>query len=166
MCRGCKMDPSEVAKMQLRQGAVPVEDFDDEVPYRHAPRKKKRAKTRPGCPGNDYKAHVYVWTTENEYRDFFYDYFGFPRNQTNTCVGCGKTNGSKPSDEYMKRKEREWAKLATPEKGVPVSRWRYRSNRHLVSFRWWSWEYQDEDYRKARKEYIDLHGWPKYMYGF
>lgn len=168
MCRCCKMDPRDVAIMRLRQGAIPIEDFDEEVTYRHPKRRKKKekVKTRPGCPANEFKAHVYVWTTETEYRDFFYDYFGFPKGQSKVCVGCGKRNGSKPSDEYMRRKEREWAKLATPEKGVPVPRWRYRSGRRYVAFNWWSWENNDEDYRKARKEYIDRNGWPKYMYGF
>ena len=166
MCSGCYSDPAWDEIHYRRQGAVDVEDFYKEVNYTLKKKsKKERVKTRPGCPGNEYKSHVYVWTTENEYRDFFYDYFGFPKYQHKTCVGCGKTNGSKHSDQYMKVKERKWAKLAVPEKGVPISRW-YRRNNSYSRFNWWAWENEDEEYRKARKDYIDRHGWPKYMYGF
>lgn len=148
----------------FRRGKVEVEDFYKEVNYQKSLRKKKKVKTRPGCPGNEYKAHVYVWTCENEYRDFFYDYYGFPKYQHKVCAGCGKSNGTKHSDQYMKVKERLWAKLAVPEKGIPVSRWGNR-NRY-AKFKWWNWENQDDDYRKARKEYIDRNGYPKYLYGF
>jgi len=165
MCKHC-LDYDDPHHKDFIRGGVDPEDFDKEVNYQtNLKKKNKKVKTRPGCPGNDYKAHVYVWTTENEYRDFFCDYFGFPKYQHNICAGCGKRNGTKCSDQYMKVKEREWAKLAVPEKGVPIPFWRHRT-RHYVSFKWWDWENYNEDYRKARKAYIDRHGLPRYIYGF
>ena len=167
MCKHCWDDTETDHHKDFIRGGVPIDDFEKEVNYqKNIKKKNKKSKTRPGCPGNEYKAHIYVWTTETAFRDFFYDYYGFSKTQHRVCVGCGKHNGSKPSDEYLKVKERRWAKLATPENGVPVSRWRYRRNRHLVVFKYWSWENYDEDYRKARREYIDRNGWPSYLYGF
>jgi len=169
MCKHCWDDTETDHHKDFIRGGVPIDDFEKEVNYQKNIKKKNkktREKSRPGCPGNEYKAHVYVWTTEYESNDFFSDYYGFPRTQHRICAGCGKSNGSKPSDEYMKIKERKWAKLAIPEKGIPVSRWRYRSRHSLVTFKYWSWEYDDEDYRKARREFIDLHGWPSYLYNF
>lgn len=171
MCKACKMDPREVARLYERQGAVDVDDFDKEVNYQTRMKgrgysrggsHKQKAKTRPGCPGNDYKAHVYVWTTESEEDDFFSDYYGFHKRQHRICAGCNKFNGSKLSDEYMKVKERKWQKIATPEKGVPVPRWRWRNGR--ITFRYWNWESYDKDYMAAKRAYIQRNGWPAYLY--
>lgn len=161
MCKHCWDAGESEHHKDFIQGAVDPDDGWVEVNYQARPKSKnKKKKTRPGCSGNEYGPHIYVWTTEREFRDFFYDYFGFPKYQHKVCVGCGKTNGSKHSDEYMKVKERKWAKKATPEKGVPVSRW----NRRYRSFKWWSWESEDAEYMAARREYIDRNGYPRYLY--
>lgn len=165
MCKACKMDPSEVQKMQQRQGAVEPEDFYEEVNYQQRLKKKnKRVRNYPGCPGNDGKAHVYVWTTETVPTTLFEDYYGFPKYQRHVCAGCGKAKGYKLSDEYMKVKERKWAKLPECEKGRPMSRWRRQSG--MVRFNYWSWEDDDTAYQAYRREYIDRHGFTDYVWGY
>lgn len=174
MCKGCYSDPTWDEIYYRRQGAVDVDDFYKEVNYQTRMKgrgwsrggsHKQKFRNRPGCPGNDFKAHVYVWTTEKEESTFFSDYYGFHKRQSRICVGCGKRNGSQLSDEYMKRKLREWDKLDSLKKGEPVPYYR-RSNAKYprYSFKWWNWESMDEDFRRAKKEYIDRYGMPSYLY--
>jgi hypothetical protein len=167
MCWDCNRLDLDPHKEFIRGRVDP--DFG-EVEVNYKPRKKiktppDRKRTRPGCPANDNKAHVYVWTTEGMERDFFSDYYGFHKTERRLCCGCGKRNGSRLSEEYMKVKERKWAKLATPEKGVPIPRWNYRGRPRRVYFKYWTWENDDPDYTAARKEYREKHGWDEYFYG-
>lgn len=175
MCWDCNDNQGGDPYKIFTQGGVSVDDFYTEFNYqtrlkgrgwsRGGSHKIKAKKSRPGCPGNDYKAHVYVWTSETQDASIFSDYFGFHKYQSNVCAGCGKKNGFKISDEYMKIKERKWAKLATPEKGVPVSRWSWK-NRPYISFRYWTWENYDEGYAEARKKYLVQRGYTSYYYGW
>jgi hypothetical protein len=97
MCWDCYDHPKGDPYKIFTQGGVPVEDFDDEVRYRHAPRKNKAKKPKAkGCPANDFKAHVYVWVTETHYYSR-YNGYGFYEDKTRpytvdckTCCGCGK----------------------------------------------------------------------------
>lgn len=166
MCSHCWDEGGPHHKDFIR-GAVEPDDFEKEVNYKPKAKKSKSVSKRnyPGCPGNEGKAHVYVWTTEYEVKDFFYDYYGFYKNQSRICAGCGKKNGSKPSDPYMRRKNREWDKRYggeyNMERGKPLSRYR-----RGPSFSWWSWESYDEEFTTKRREYIKRYGWTHYIYGF
>lgn len=155
MCRCCKMDPSEDARYRLRQGEIPIEDFDEEVRYRRPSRgrgysyNKKRKREPRGCPANNNKAHVWVWTTEKEITDIFFNYFGFHKRETKVCCGCGKVSKTRETEEYMRRKERAWRKRTGGEfnvkRGEPVSRYsRYRGK----SFWSFSWEMEDPKYQE------------------
>lgn len=115
MCSNCKMDPADVARFRQRQGAVEVSDFDDEIPYRHPKRRKKKARTR-GCPGNDGGPHVYVWTTElgNDFIDRwlgarYYEQYGFAPYEYKRCAGCLKKIKMRATADYEKWR-REWRK--------------------------------------------------------
>lgn len=112
MCRGCRMDPAEEERVYRRQGAVDAEDFDREVNYR--PKKKKKAQRPRGCPSNDYKEHVYIWTTELEPTGWykvswsedrlatFYERHGFHRQEASVCVGCGRIAKRRYTEEFRK----------------------------------------------------------------
>ncbi len=167
MCKSCKMDPAEVARKQTRQGAVAVDDFDKEVNYRPKKKESKSASRRPGCYANNYKAHVYVWTSEREIKTLFYRYFGFHSRETEVCVGCGKTRGRRHSEKYEKVKRREWNKRYSNEfevkRGAPVPR---REMRRGPSYTWWRWETYDEGYVAYRREYVARHGWGEIVYDY
>lgn len=166
MCWDCYAEPHDRYK-EIKQGGVDPEDFYMEVNYspKRKSKKKREKKKYPGCPGNEGKAHIYVWTTEREFQDLFYRYFGFSKYQSNICVGCGKRNGVKNSDKYEARKQREWDKryTVTVKRGEPVPRygWRYRP-----SFKYWQWENELPEYREYRREYISRYGYNQYVYGF
>jgi hypothetical protein len=74
-------------------------DEDEVVDFPKAGKTKKPKKKR-GCPGNDYKAHVYVWVTETRYFSKYnyergYHVVDFSRPYTvdsKTCCGCGKVD--------------------------------------------------------------------------
>lgn len=169
MCKSCwgyenGGDPFK----NFRRGGVEPDDFEKEVDYRPRTRKtkKKNPSPKPGCPGNDGAEHIYVWTTEREVRDFFFDYYGYHRYESHICVGCGK-NGHRRrhTEKYEKRKHREWTKRYGGEfdvkRGEPLSRWGRGPN-----YRWWSWENYDPEYTAKRREYIARHGYTSYIYGF
>jgi hypothetical protein len=90
-------------------------DGFEETKYRKTGGKKKPRHVRVGCPGNDGKAHVYVWTSENEetgtYRSpwsdriikSFYAKHGYHRMEAKTCVGCGKVAKKRYTEEFQKR---------------------------------------------------------------
>lgn len=153
MCSSCKMDPSEMKVFYARQGAVEIEDFDDEVRFRPPGkgysynRRTKKARPPKGCPANNGKAHVWVWTSEYEETDIFYKHFGFHKKETKVCCGCLLKTKVRETERYMKRKERAWFKKNgaefTVKRGEPVSRYgRYRGER------FWSfmWEMDDPAY--------------------
>lgn len=110
MCKACKMDPREMRTFYERQGAVEVEDFDDEIRYSHPPRKnKKKQPKKRGCPGNDFGPHVYVWMPSlykyswSNDRDSFFFKHGFHRNEVQVCCGCEKRNKYRYTAEMQKR---------------------------------------------------------------
>jgi hypothetical protein len=148
------MDPSEVAVMRARQGAVEASDFDDEPKYRHPKRRAKKARarslTRTPCPEAEDGKHVYVWVpyiSEYSYynEDVFYKHYGWHKRETKTCCGCLATAGSRETERYLKTKDRRWRKLTGGEyevkRGEPVPRWgRWAGYQNFV------WENYDEDY--------------------
>lgn len=161
-CNNYKVDPYK----QFRQGGVEVEDFDDEIRYRKVPHKarfewnnravrraKQKPKTRAGCPENNYKAHLYVWTTELESeKTLFFRYFGFHKYQREVCCGCGKRRNTENTERYIKRKDRAWEKLNELfEKGQPVPRWGRWGG---VKYSYFTWENDNDEYMAFRKEEI------------
>lgn len=163
MCKSCKMDPAWEKVYRTRQGEIPISDFDDEVRYRKPGkgsgygRNRKRPSNKRGCPANNNKGHVWVWTTEYEPTDIFYKHFGFHKKESKVCCGCSKVDKTRESEEYMRRKERAWRKRTGGEfeikRGEPISRWgRYRYGRSFWSFRW---EDYDEDYRVKYEEWYE-----------
>lgn len=60
--------------------------------HEEAPHRKKKGKKRPpkksGCPGNDGRAHIYVWTTETAYDDWWTRHWGLGRYEYYVCCGC------------------------------------------------------------------------------
>lgn len=173
MCSSCKMDPHEEKRFRYRQGAVDVDDFYIEVNYqtrmkgRGFKRKNEKPKTRPGCPENDFGPHVYVWTTEGQIEDLFFRYFGFHKYQRRICAGCGKMDGTKHSDAYHERNEREYNKrypstAFTIKRGAPVGRREIRSN-YRPKLRWFSFESYDDGYVKYEKDYIARNGWNSFV---
>lgn len=171
MCWDCwgypKGDPHKI----FTQGGVPISDFDDEVKYRHPPRKVKKVKPRrlaPGCIGNDDKAHVYVWTSERETVTLFYRYFGYHPREHEVCVGCGRVRKGRPTEKYEKRKIKEWNKRYefsefNVVRGVPVSRPRWHRG---PSFSHWRWESYDEGFQKYKKDYIEKYGYTSAVWGY
>ena len=179
MCKACKMDPHEVKIFRARQGAVEIEDFDDEPRYHKAGHgtggcgtRKKRRQSR-GCPANNNGAHVYVWTSEREITDIFFNHFGFHKKESKVCCGCGVIAKSRETEEYMKRKERAWRKRTGGEfnirRGEPVSRYRRWGN----SFWGFSWEMFDPEYKvkyeqwheEQRQKWLKREAWypfPRY----
>ena len=91
------------------RGAVTPDDFEET--FRHKKKaQKKRPKKQRGCPENDFGPHVYVWVPSKavydwwpEYVDDFYDKHGIYRREVKTCCGCGKTSGSRYTEEMQKR---------------------------------------------------------------
>lgn len=169
MCWDCNYNDKGDPYKNFTRGGVEVSDFEDEIPYRHPPRKSKKKgnKKYPGCEGNDGKAHVYVWTSETMPTDYlFYRYFGFHRTEWKICVGCGKRNGTRKTEQYEARKEREYNKRYKPviKRGEPVSR-RYRRGGYVPSSKYYQWEQHNEGYVAYRKEYIKKYGFNSKVWG-
>lgn len=162
------MDDKDVQRMYVRQGAVEIEDFDEEIRYRKPTggspwggwnKKKPRKKTRPGCPENNFGPHLFVWTTELESeKTIFFQFFGFHKYHREVCCGCKKQRGTEESERYTKRKDREWEKLYSLPKGEPVARWTYKGRPRRVHYKWFTWESHNEEYQKFKKEIIDRRG--------
>lgn len=124
MCKHCWDDePGEHHKDFIR-GGVKIEDFDDE-PMRERTAGKSRRKARvrktpSGCPGNDFKAHVYIWTTEQNEEDSFFKFYGYHRFEKKVCCGCEKkTYGRRSTPRYDRWKKREWERRFGGEFNVP-----------------------------------------------
>jgi hypothetical protein len=164
MCWDCYDHPKGDPYKMFRQGAVSVEDFDDDLRVRHAKRRAPKARSvrLRGCPGNEGKAHVYVWTSEGQYyeiaEDIFYKHFGFHKKESKVCAGCGRKDGYRLTEAYEKRKEREYRKrFGGPEnvlRGEPVKRYGWR--RH--SFYSFTWEKYDEEYERKVRDYYQRIG--------
>lgn len=148
-----------------REGALDDAYWDEDelVDYPHRAKKKKkrkRSKTRPGCIGNDYGPHIYVWTTEFENtRDVFYSYYGYFKYESRICCGCRKKNGRQKTEKYEKKKHREWVKrygdleeLRLHRGKGPVQR--YRGSRYT----WWAWETEDEGFNEHRRLWQEKYG--------
>jgi hypothetical protein len=160
MCWDCYANPGGDPYKNFKRGGVEVEDFDDEVKYRHPKRRTKkgrpRSATRNPCPQSEDGKHVWVWVGyESMYSDtdkIFYKHFGFHRKEIKTCCGCMATSGfGRESERYMKIKERKWRKITGGEyaikRGEPVPRWGRWSG-----FYNFSWESYDEAYMEKVRE--------------
>jgi len=88
-----------------RRGALDDEFWNEDelVDYRRLAKHKKRKPKAKGCPGNDGKAHVYVWVTETRYGTKWnstYGWFVTDRTRVYTydkkvCCGCMKVDRSR-----------------------------------------------------------------------
>lgn len=164
MCWDCYANKGGDPYKDFRRGKVEIEDFDDEMPYRKAPHgkafewsnkatRRARINKRPGCPENDMKAHLYVWTTELESeKTLFFRYFGFHKYQREVCCGCGKHRKTENTERYIKRKDRAWEKMNDLfAKGEPVPRWGRWGG---VKYSYFTWENYNEEWWAFRKEEI------------
>lgn len=161
MCWDCNNNDKGDPYKNFRRGGVEVEDFDDEPRYRKVTHgtafewnnkavRRARMKSRPGCPENNMKAHLYVWTTELESeKTLFFRFFGFHKYEREVCCGCDKVRGTRNSERYIKRKDRAWEKIESMPKGEPVPR-RYRWRG--ISYSYFSWENYNDEYMAFRKE--------------
>lgn len=116
-------------------------DEDELVDFPRPSRRKKRVrKTRPGCPGNNNKRHIYVYTTEfNSDRDLFFRYFGFYKWEKRVCCGCTVRGGSRLSERYTKK--------------------------FKTYSRWSSAEMRNEGYAQYRRDYIAKYGYTEAVTG-
>jgi hypothetical protein len=114
---GNKYDGPNNYKNNRRGGAEDAFwDEDELVDYQKAGTKKKRSKKpkKVGCPGNEGKGHVYVWTTEfeptgwqfswagNKKYPSFHAKNGYHRMERKVCAGCNKGGGYRYTDMYYK----------------------------------------------------------------
>lgn len=86
-----------------RRGALEDAFWDEDEPVDYRPSSRRRKpKKKKGCPGNDYKAHVYVWVETLHYRSRLTAY-GFVEDKSRppykvrekTCCGCSKVTRRK-----------------------------------------------------------------------
>lgn len=153
MCKHCWDGYNFPNHSDFIRGGVEASDFDDEVRYRRPNsgrrygRSPKRRRDTRGCPANEGKGHVYVWTSEREVTDIFFKHFGFHKKESKVCAGCGVVSKTRETEEYMKRKERAWRKRTGGEfnirRGEPVSRYRRWGN----TFWGFNWEMLDPEYK-------------------
>jgi hypothetical protein len=120
-------------------GGVDIDDFDDVIRHRKKA-KKVRPKKKPGCPGNEGKAHIYVWTTEFNFEDCFFKFFGFHKYEKKFCAGCNKK-------AYATRKTEQYIKKFND------------------STRWGSPEYRHEGYKEYVTRWRVQRGWTRELYG-
>ena len=101
---GWSREPDTHADFQ--HNGVDVDDFFIDMPHRK--KSTKKSKRFRGCPANDGKAHVYVWTTESTndwtrmYEKEFFDKRGFHRREFKVCCGCGKQNKFRYTEQMQK----------------------------------------------------------------
>jgi len=108
-------------------------DGYEDTKHKKSAKNKKRKKV-PGCPGNDGKKHLYVWTTEGDHwltDRLFYQIFGYHKYEFSVCCGCGKRRGSRRTERYMKKARSKWD----------------------------SWENRDERYRAEKQRLYAKYGW-------
>lgn len=73
-----------------RHGAVEdaLWDEDELIDYRPGSKKKRKPRKR-GCPGNNYKGHVYVWQTKKiSYRRWWDNKMASYEYEQYICCGC------------------------------------------------------------------------------
>lgn len=114
MCWDCNNNKGGDPYKNYRRGGVDPEDFEKEVNYRPKKKTPKPKKKHFGCPKNDGKAHVYVWTTEFEETGMyspwwmtervpsFYKEHGFHQYERLICVGCGQQKKMRYTEEFNK----------------------------------------------------------------
>lgn len=180
MCRDCYSDPAWDEIHYRRQGAVDVDDFYKEVNYqtrmkgrgwsRGGSHKQNGKPRKRGCPANNNKAHVYVWTTENNIEDLFFRFYGFHKWEKEFCCGCDNRRGRRLTERYLNIKDRKYKKLTNGaefnvKRGEPVAQsWRFRRN-IIPSYSMFEWETNDEEYMEYRKDYIKKNGYNSYVHG-
>lgn len=105
---GRSWDGEKDTHADFTRGGVNPEDFEEQ-PTRHKKASKKRRPKR-GCPGNDFKEHVYIWeplrfryTWDDEALDDFYEIHGFYRREVLICCGCGRRQKTRYTEEMKKR---------------------------------------------------------------
>lgn len=149
---GDKYDGPDTYK-DCRRGAGPDAFWDETelVEYPKAKRGKDKVRKRyPGCPGNNNKSHVFVWTTQYEdTRNLFYRYFGFHKHERKVCAGCAHRDARRTTERYDKKK---------------MGLWPNRKNKAYSSYRWWCWESYDEGYAAFRKEHVSRYGFTEAFY--
>lgn len=168
MCKACKMDDREMQVYYRRQGMVEANDFDDEVRYRHPKRRKKnKVNRRPGCPGNDYNKHVFVWVEKSGDFDsgFFFKYYGYYKKEYEVCCGCGKVGKSRRTEKYNKINLKKYTKIYgdefTVKRGEPVRRY---GRSYKPSLTWWSFEANDPEFKAAHTQWAIERGLPTWYY--
>jgi len=150
MCDACTYYKSEAARNKdFRQGAINPDVYDEEVNYSPKTKAKKTKKRYPGCPGNDKGPHIYVWTTEKNNHTLFFEHYGFHKYEKRICVGCNHVDRKRTTQAYRERNAREKDKAA---------------RRGQRTYKYWTFEDHDEEYREVRRRYISRHGWDEYAY--
>lgn len=131
MCYDC-WGYSDDLRRDFRAGKVEIYDFKEEVNYQKRLRKRDRKprKRYPGCPGNNGGSHVYVYTTEGNYDDLFYRYFGFHKIERSMCCGCRKPKGKTRVTAKYEKKFKSTNTWASPERKIEA--YREFRNRWLV----------------------------------
>lgn len=140
MCKHCWDWNEGVHHKDWVRGYEEPEDFEKEVNYK--PKKKDKAgpKKKPGCPGNEGKSHVYVYTTEYNIEDLFFLYFGFHKTEKRICAGCGKSGYKTRVTERYRKKFKS------------TNRWGGAESRH-------------EGYREFRRRWLVQRGYTNEWYG-
>lgn len=163
MCDCC----SSKSHKDFIRGGVEADDFDKEVNYQtrikgRGFKGRKKEKTRPGCPENNYGPHIYVWTTEFEEEDLFFKHYGYHKREREFCAGCGKRrHGSRVTERYEKVRKRKYEKMYGDGTNVPrgTPRPRRRGDRK-PTYKYWSWEKYDEAFvTKVEAHNAKHHGW-------
>lgn len=99
---GCDYCMSRGLRRDFRHSA---EGGYEETPH-HKAGKSKKKKVPRGCPGNDNKGHVYVWTVDpgdlDERTKLFYMSGGVYRREWEICVGCARVKRSRYTEEFQK----------------------------------------------------------------
>lgn len=140
MCKHCWDDTESVHHKDFIRGWEEPDGFEKEVNYRPKPKKRKATRTRPGCPGNDNKTHVYVFTTEYNIKDLFYRYFGFHKYEKRFCAGCGKNGHKVRKTERYVKKFKDSSRYGSP-------------------------EYRHEGFREYRQKWLTQRGYTREVYG-
>lgn len=169
MCWDCNYNTKGDPYKTFRRGGVEPEDFEVEFDYqtRIGKKHKEKKRTRAGCPENNNGPHIYVYTTEFNDDNLFYEHFGFHIYERKHCAGCGKFGAvTRKTERYEKEKEKRYRKAYGDEFGVPrgrpISRRRHPGRK--PAYGWWRWEHEDEGYLKAREAYVSLSGWTSYLH--
>lgn len=138
-CDWCNPGPYR----DFKDGAVDEEYGEVEVNYTPRRKNKKVHKKKPGCPANEGKSHIYIYTTEFNMEDVFFKYYGFHKWEHSVCCGCGK----------KARKSRK------------TERYEKKFGNKMRQHRWTDAEYEDEGYAEFRKKWVVQRGCTPELYG-